>query len=54
MTKSYLINEEVYTILDTGTSHLFLPPSLFEAFILNIIKEAGDPKFYVTNGEVYL
>jgi hypothetical protein len=38
---------DYYTILDTGSSHMFLPPSLFEPFVLEMMAQAGDPEFLV-------
>lgn len=39
--------EDVYTILDTGSSHMFLPPTIFEPFVLEMMSVAGDPEFVV-------
>lgn len=36
-----------YTIFDTGTSHVFLPPSMFEPFIMEMLKVAGNPEYII-------
>lgn len=46
----YLLDSGAYTVLDTGTSHLFLPASLYDIYLQHIIWEAGGPKFFVEQG----
>jgi len=35
---AYKFDEEIYTIFDTGSSHLFLPSSIFMPTVLEIMK----------------
>ena len=43
-TNTYTFEEGLpYTILDTGSSHLFVPSKYFETIIVKIIEAAGNP-----------
>jgi hypothetical protein len=39
-----------YTILDTGSSHLFVPAEFYERIIQNIMDEAGGVQFVIQDG----
>ena len=39
-----------YTILDTGSSHLFVPEEFYETIIINLIEEAGNPEYLIQDG----
>jgi hypothetical protein len=45
---------DTYTIFDTGTSHLFLPPTVFEPFVMEMLKVAGDPEYLIESGMVFV
>lgn len=34
-----------YTILDTGSSHLFVPEEFFEVMVVKIMEAAGNPQY---------
>lgn len=53
MESPYSIPGDGHTIFDTGTSHLFLPLSLFDVYLSRLIAEAGSPQFFVKDGEVF-
>lgn len=46
--------EGAYTIFDTGTSHIFLPPSMFEPFVMETLKEAGMPEYVIQYGIIFV
>ena len=46
--------QDAYTIFDTGTSHLILPPSVFEPFVMELLKVAGDPEYIIESGMVFV
>ena len=45
--EGYHVTGEPFTIIDTGSSHMFLPPKAFQALVLNAIKEAGGAEFLI-------
>jgi hypothetical protein len=52
--KDSFSTEDVYTIFDTGTSHIFLPPSIFEPFVLEMIRVAGNPEYVIQYGLTFI
>jgi hypothetical protein len=53
-TNTYTFEEGLpYTILDTGSSHLFVPLKYFETIIVKIIEAAGNPYYIIQNGVAY-
>ena len=41
-----------YTITDTGSSHLFVPETYYEALIDKMVEAAGSPEYQITDGIV--
>jgi len=50
--EGYHVTGEPYTIIDTGSSHMFLPPKAFQIMVLQALKEAGGPEFLIQYGIV--
>jgi hypothetical protein len=45
-TNAFAFDEKVnYAIFDSGSSHIMLPPSVFEPFIRQLLAVLGNPKY---------
>lgn len=51
--QKYATTDDVFTIIDTGSSHLFLPGSFAKNVIVEIMKQAGNPHFAIIAGLVF-
>ena len=45
--EAFHITGEPFTIIDTGSSHIFLPPEVFSPLVLQTMREAGGPEFLI-------
>jgi hypothetical protein len=52
--ESYAIDGAPYTIFDTGSSHLMVPPLLFEPMIDNIIAATGGADYAIQQGMAFV
>jgi len=52
--EAYGFREGGFTILDTGSSHIFLPRSVAGPIIFEMMKQAGNPDFAIIAGMVFV
>jgi len=46
------MTDEPFTIIDTGSSHIFVPPEVFTPLVLETMKQAGGPEYLIQQGIV--
>lgn len=50
----YQVDDLPYTILDSGSSHLFVPRSAFYSMFYEMLRQAGRPEFVVLGGLAFV
>lgn len=54
LSDAYYFREGAFTILDTGSSHIFLPGSVARNIIYEIMAQAGNPDYAILAGMVFV
>ena len=52
--EGFKITGEPYTIIDTGSSHFFIPSNIFYPFVIEIFRVAGIKEYAVQYGQVFV
>lgn len=51
---AFLMEGTPFTIVDTGSSHTFIPANVFMPFVLEIMRQAGGPEYQIQQGMVFV